>query len=127
MNNPKFFRFPFAATGDKTPLPDEGQENGTISYAEGYGFDYERNPATDPQAKRIERDKMNQLYYDITHNIRQYQLQGVPQWIDQSSNGNMPVTYQKNAMVRFKINDQQEDIYISLKDFNTDTPTDVKS
>ena len=45
MNLPKFIRYPFAATGDKTSVPDDVEPSGNISYAEGYGFDYERNPA----------------------------------------------------------------------------------
>ena len=43
MNLPKFIRYPFAATGDKTSVPDDVEPGGNISYAEGYGFDYERN------------------------------------------------------------------------------------
>ena len=56
----KFFRLPFATTGDKTAVLDAVDSNGNVSYSQGYGFDYQRQK-TDPAAKNIERDKMNQI------------------------------------------------------------------
>lgn len=123
MDSPKFIRYPFAATGDKTVVPDDIEPNGNLSYAEGYGFDYERNPVTDPQAKRIERDKMNQLHHDITSNIRQYQLYSTPWFYDSTANGGKPVSYPKGAKVRYKIG-KEENTYISLIDNNTSKPDD---
>lgn len=125
MNLPKFIRYPFAATGDKTSVPDDVEPSGNISYAEGYGFDYERNPATDPQAKRIERDKMNQLHHDITSNIQQYQLYATPWFYDASVNGGTPVAYPKGAFVRYKDGIEEKN-YVSLVDNNTAAPTDCK-
>lgn len=123
MDSPKFIRYPFAATGDKTVVPDDMEPNGNLSYAEGYGFDYERNPVTDPQAKRIERDKMNQLHHDITSNIRQYQLYSTPWFYDSTANGGKAVSYPKGAKVRYKIG-KEENTYISLVDNNTSKPDD---
>lgn len=125
MNLPKFIRYPFATTGDKTSVPDDVEPGGNISYAEGYGFDYERNPATDPQAKRIERDKMNQLHHDITSNIQQYQLYATPWFYDASVNGGTPVAYPKGAFVRYKDGIEEKN-YVSLVDNNTAAPTDSK-
>lgn len=126
MDYPKFFRFPFAATGDKTAIPDDVQQSGGISYAEGYGFDYERNPATDPQAKRIERDKMNQIHHDITANVQQYQLYGAPWFYDSAANGNKPIAYAKGAQVRYN-DGNGENNYISLINNNTNLPSDTNS
>lgn len=97
----KFFRTPFAAVGDREEIPDETQGTGAVSYPEGFGFDYERDPATDPAAKRVPRKQTNQYLYDITDNLRQYQLFGSPEWVPASENGGEPVVYAANARVLF--------------------------
>jgi hypothetical protein len=76
----KYFSTPFAENGDKTPVPDETQPTGEVSYDSGYTFDYER-PYDDPQYKDIEREKLNQLLFDITEAVGQMQQDGgAPQW-----------------------------------------------
>lgn len=100
MSAQKFFRVPFAATGDVAVIPDAAQPSGALSYAEGFGFDYERNPTNDPAAKRIPRDQTNQLYRDITENVRQYQLAGFPEWVAAAQNGAVAVSYAINSYVR---------------------------
>lgn len=42
----KFFRLPFANSGDKATVPDASQVDGSVSYDTGYGTDY----SLDPQA-----------------------------------------------------------------------------
>lgn len=101
MSNQKFFRAPFAVTGDKTAIPDTAQPDGSLSYPEGFGFDYERNPATDPAAKRIPRDQTNQYLFDVTDNLRQYQTAGFPEWVSAAQNGGVPLAYSLNAYVRW--------------------------
>lgn len=96
----KYFGVPFAASGDKTVIPVPAQPGGAMSFFEGFGLDYERNPATDPQAKRIPRDETNQLYYDITNELRILQSQGVPDWTPASLNAGSPVSYAAGARVR---------------------------
>lgn len=95
-----FFRIPFAASGDVVPIPDGPLGDGSLSYAEGFGFDYERNPATDPAAKRIPRDQTNQLYKDITEVLGDYQRFSVPQWITAADNGGVAYGYAAGASVR---------------------------
>lgn len=53
----KIFKIPFATQGDKTVVPVEIQTDGSVSYTQGYGYDYERDQVTDPAAKDIEREK----------------------------------------------------------------------
>ena len=65
----RYFRVPFADSGDKTTLPDETATS-IISYATGYSQDYQRNPATDPLARRPERNFFNQLIFDITDTLK---------------------------------------------------------
>lgn len=101
MSGQKFYRTPFATTGDKVAIPDAVQGDGSMSYAEGFGIDYERNPASDPDAKRIPRDKTNQYLFDLTDNIRQYQIAGFPEWVTAAQNGGVALSYPLNAYCRW--------------------------
>lgn len=101
MSGQKFFRSPFAATGDRAAVPDTVQGDGSMSYPEGFGIDYERNPATDPAAKRIPRDQTNGYLFDITENLREYQTAGFPEWVTAAQNGGVALAYPINAYVRW--------------------------
>lgn len=114
----KFFRVPFALSGDRTPVPDDADVNGFVSYIEGYGIDYQR-PKTDTLSKNIERDKMNELFFDITNAIAEIQAFGVPDFITSALNGGSPFVYSANAIVRYS-----GQVYISLSGANTALPTD---
>lgn len=115
----KFFRLPFATTGDKTAVPDAVDSNGTVSYSQGYGFDYQRQK-TDPAAKNIERDKMNQVFFDMTTAIAELQSQGVPDFITTALNGGTAYSYAQYALVKYS-----GDLYISLVAANTALPSDA--
>lgn len=124
MSAQKFFRTPFATTGDKTAIPDDAQPDGSISYAEGFGADYELDPDTDPDAKRIPRDQTNEYLFDITSNLREYQLAGFPEWITPTQNGGTPLGYPINAYVRYNGSDGGTDwlVYAALVDNATAEP-----
>lgn len=79
----KLFKIPFATQGDRTVVPDEVQADGSLSYTQGYGYDYERDQATDPAAKDIEREKMNSLFHDITGAVGEIQAFGMPVWAEE--------------------------------------------
>lgn len=115
----KFFRLPFATTGDKTAVPDAVDSNGNVSYSQGYGFDYQRQK-TDPAAKNIERDKMNQVFFDMTTAIAELQSQGVPDFITSALNGGAAYSYAINSLVRYS-----GDVYVSLVAANTALPSDA--
>lgn len=115
----KFFRLPFATTGDKTAVPDAVDSNGNVSYSQGYGFDYQRQK-TDPAAKNIERDKMNQIFFDITTALAEIQSQGAPDFITPALNGGVAYSYAIGAIVRYS-----GAVYISLSAANTALPTDA--
>jgi hypothetical protein len=119
----KFFRFPWATTGDKTAVPDTTQPDGSVSYPEGFGGDYELDPDTDPDAKRVPRDQTNQYLFDITTALREYQIAGVPDWITNAQNGGTAFAYAKGATVKYT----DGNTYISLVDANTDLPTVTSS
>lgn len=116
-----FYRTPFAASGDISPVPIGPLGDGSLSYAEGFSFDYERNPATDPAAKRIPRDQTNQLYRDMTDNIGQYQRFGNPEWITTADNGGSAFTYSRGAYVRYDAGAGVR-LFGSLVDANTSVP-----
>lgn len=115
----KFFRIPFATSGDKTAVPDALDASGNVSYTEGYGLDYQRQK-TDPAAKNIERDKMNEIFFDITTALGELQSKGVPDFITSALNGGTAYSYAINAIVRYS-----NDVYLSLANSNTALPSDA--
>jgi hypothetical protein len=120
----KFFKTIFANAGDVTAVPDPAQGDGSMSYQEGWGIDYERDPATDPAAKRISRDQMNQILKDITDNIREYQIAGFPEYVTAAQNGGVAYAYPVNAYVRYSAIGDGSDwtVYASLINNNTAVP-----
>lgn len=120
----KFFLYPFAISGNKTAVPDATQGDGTVSYQQGYGPDYSKNPASDPTAKEIERVKYNELLYDITTAIREIQTIGTPDYITNLQNGGTAFPYAINARVRYDDGSGFK-TYVSLNDANTALPSDA--
>lgn len=76
----KLFKTPFAAQGDRKDVPVETQADGSVSYTQGYGYDYERDQTTDPAAKDIEREMMNGIFYDMTEATGEMQQFGAAKW-----------------------------------------------
>ena len=65
----KFFDFPFAQNGDKEEVPMQKDALGWVSFDQGFGPDYEKDLLLDPNAKDIERKKLNWLLYTITERL----------------------------------------------------------
>lgn len=100
----KLFKVPFATQGDRAAIPDEVRADGAVSYTQGYGYDYERDQATDPAAKDIEREKMNSLFHDITEAVGEMQSFGVPVWQEAGKPYAVrSVVYHKNKTWQSKI------------------------
>lgn len=116
----KFLRIPFGQSGDRAAVPDAPAVGGNVSYTEGYGVDYSR-PKTDPLSKNIEREKMNQIFFDVTTAIEELQSRGIPDFITTVLNGGSPFSYDQNAVVRYS----DGNLYISLVAANTALPTDA--
>lgn len=118
---PKFFHTPFAKNGDKQIIPDIKDPDGYVSYYEGYGNDYARDPSVDARAKPIEREGMNAILNHITMAIRQYQTHGYPDWISAEDNAGSAFAYDVGVIV---LHDGK--FFISLVSDNIATPgTDV--
>lgn len=113
-------RVPFADSGDKTVVP-ETDSGGGVNMTQGYGQAYSLDPATDPSAKRIERDKMNGLFHLITSAIGEIQASGCVPFITSDDNGGTPYSYGKGALTILN-----GVIYQSLEDANTTTPPGAK-
>ena len=118
----RYFRFPFARQGDKVVFPDATQADGTLSYNQGYGPDFQRTPGTDPQAKRLDRSRFNQLMFDITSTLQLYYQEAYPNFITPANNGGTAFPYPQYARVRYNPG-ASDRIYESLKDNNTSLPT----
>jgi len=69
----KVFTVPFAQNGSRTAIPDASQPGGEVSYAVGFGPDYERQLGVDPLAKNIERENFNQTLFDATTSLQEFQ------------------------------------------------------
>ncbi|WP_272578165.1 MULTISPECIES: gp53-like domain-containing protein [Providencia] len=100
----KIFKIPFATQGDRNAIPDAVQGDGSVSYTQGYSYDYERDQQTDPAAKDIEREKMNALFHDITGAIGELQSYGIPLWaVEGKPYPIRSVVYHKNKTWQSKI------------------------
>lgn len=88
----KYFPIPFAMNGDRKEIPIDKQDDGSISFDEGYGADYEKNKQVDPTAKDISRQEFNSVLHDITGAIGEIQRSGVATWTNE-------ISYSKGATI----------------------------
>lgn len=120
----RYFNIPFATTGDKDTIPDGVQSDGTVSYTEGYGGDYSRNPESDPQAQRIERNNFNQLFFETTSTLQLYYQTGVPPFITSADKGGSAFSYGQYARCLYDPGGGAR-IYESLVANNTAIPSNA--
>lgn len=120
----RYFKVPFADGGDKTAIPNLEQPDGSVSYTEGFGPDYELDPLVFPDAKDVPRNQTNELFYETTLALQQYQENGTPDFITTVDNDGDPFPYTKGARVRYDNGDGFK-IYQSLVDDNESLPTDT--
>ena len=132
ISNAPFFKYAFAQSGDKTTIPQDQDPQGRVSYQQGFGGAYSKDPAAD--GYYILRDNFNQLMFDTTNAIRQLQINGGNLWSAEiSANGGYPagavvlVKMQMNGVVdsggSFTQNLNYYQPVVSMKDANTDEPT----
>lgn len=132
ISNAPFFKYAFAQSGDKTTIPQDQDPQGRVSYQQGFGGAYSKDPAAD--GYYILRDNFNQLMFDTTNAIRQMQINGANLWSAEiAANGGYPagavvlVKMQMNGVVdsgsSFTQNLNYYQPVVSMKDANTDEPT----
>lgn len=115
-----YFKIAFCNNGDKTDIPLTATSL-EVNYTTGYTPAYEADPNTDPDARYVERDTQNQLFFQLTSNDKQWYENLYPSFITAAENGGTPFSYKKNMIVsRLGTN------YISLEDNNQDTPPSSK-
>ena len=118
----KFFYIPFGANGDiETPVPDEPQPDGSVSYSAGFGSNFQLPLASGGAALPINRVQFNSMMNDVTGAIQNMQTQGVFSWIGPVadaplSGANYP--YPINALAYYT----DGNIYQSLIANNQDIP-----
>lgn len=96
-----FIKVPFAEGGDKTPIPNATQPDGSISMQQGWGVDYEKEVGVDPAAKPVGRQSMNQILNISTALLNRWQTETFPEWIDSAANDGAPFVYPIGAVVRY--------------------------
>lgn len=99
MSNQHYFDVPFAFSGDVTAIPDPLQVGGTVSFTEGWNYNYQRNQSTDPAALPIDRSTMNWLLLQITTALQALQKETVPEFITAAQNGGTAIAYNAQARV----------------------------
>ena len=92
----KYFKYPFAESGDKTAVPDETAGT-AVSYATGYTPDYAL-AKDNPARRNIDRQPYNGVLYDVTGNLKQIQDYGYPEFVSDDGTGS-PLSYQIGRIV----------------------------
>lgn len=120
-----YYAYPFGQNADDlTSIPTAAAVDGSVSYFSGWTDPYEYNLLTNPDALPIPRGQTNQLMYDITNNIQQYQQLGIPAFITSSDNQGSAFPYAKWAWALYDALDGKgPQPYYSLIDSNTNLPT----
>ena len=114
-----YFDIPFAENGDLNTIPDPTQTNGTVSYNQGFPIGY--STPVGSGGLLVPRTAFNQVLFDITSAVQNWQQNTVAPFITPTMNGGTPYSYPANAMVLYGGN-----IYISLVGSNADTPPSAK-
>lgn len=122
--NQHYFDVPFAFSGDVTAIPDPLQTGGTVSFTEGWNYNYQRNLATDPAALPIDRSTMNWLLLQITTAIQALQQTGCPEFITSTQNGGTAFSYGKGSRVLWSASGSAPFTkFVNLNAGNTNTPS----
>lgn len=122
--NQHYFDVPFAFSGDKTAIPDPLQVGGSVSFTEGWNYNYQRNLSTDPAALPIDRSTTNWLFEQVTQAIQAIQQAGVPEFILASQNAGTAFSYGQGAVVLWSASGNAPfGKYVSLTAANTNTPS----
>lgn len=114
-----YFDIPFAENGDLNTIPDPTQPSGTVSYNQGFPIGYSTPVASG--GILVPRTAFNQVLFDITSAIQNWQQNTVAPFITTTMNGGTPYSYSKYNMV---LNGGVA--YMSLANSNTDTPPSSK-
>ncbi len=112
-NENRYYKKPFAQNGNKTEVPNESV-SGSVSYDTGYGPDYELQEGS-VNRKRIERQPFNGMMNSITKNLKQWQENLYPTWIEDDGDGvafeyteGMIVSHDNVNYISLEVSNQEE-------------------
>jgi microcystin-dependent protein len=116
-----YFVFPFATAGDVAPIPNP-TTGVAVSYQSGFTSPYSL-PSSNPSSLPVPRTQFNQLMFDITSALQQYQAFGVYPFITASDNDGAAFAYSIYARCRYDDGSGAgPQLYESLVNSNTQTP-----
>lgn len=118
-----YFDTPFATAGDRGAIP-ELTTDGSINYTNGWPLTYSENLLTNPSARPPARLSFNELFYQVTLALQQYQQFSAPEFITTADNLGTPFPYTAGAVVYYD-DGLGFRYYKSLVDSNTALPTDA--
>lgn len=120
----KYMAIPWAFAGDVTLVPDPTNSDGTVSYNQGWGPDYQRDQTTDALAKDISRANMNSVLNQITTLLQEWQQETFPEFISTADNSGAAFAYDIGTVVRYRATTSDPFInYRSLVVANSAIPT----
>ena len=122
MGITKYFTSAFAASGTRTPVPDTIPVDDKVNYPQGWTPPYSY-PEGNPGALFISRSAWNQVMYDATLGIQQYQQNGIPNFITTADNLGVPYPYAIDAMVLYNDGINGDRVFQSLVNNNIALPT----
>jgi hypothetical protein len=118
-----YFNTPFAIGGDRVPVP-ELTTDGSVNMTNGWPLTYSENLLTNPSARPPARVTFNELYYEVTLALQQYQQFSAPEFITTADNLGTPFPYATGAVVYYNDGFGFR-YYKSLIDSNVTLPTDT--
>jgi hypothetical protein len=118
-----YFNTPFASAGDRATVP-ELTTDGSVNLTTGWPVTYSENLLTNPSARPPARLTFNELYYQVTLALQQYQQFSAPEFITTSDNLGTPFPYAVGATVYYDDGFGFR-YYKSLVDSNVALPTDT--
>lgn len=121
----KFIIFPFATGGSRTAVPNDEDPSGVLSWEEGFSSRYSLNKLTDPNALPVPRTQTNQIYFDLSTAIQQYQVWGTPNFITTADNEGVAYPYDKWAYALYDDGTNGLRPYQSLVPSNSTLPTSI--
>jgi len=124
MGTTKYFINVFAQGGFRTAVPDQAVPAGTVSYENGWTEPYSLPYPSDPTALPVSRPSWNQVMYDATLSLQQYQQFGTPNFITTADNEGSPFLYSKDAFALYDDGANGVRLFQSLENSNNTLPTD---
>lgn len=115
----EYIRQPFAISGQRSNIPTEPPLTGEISYATGWGPQYN-------STLTVGRLDFNSMMNTATALLRYWQYEAHPEWVNDSANGGVPLGYNVGTVVRYHpLPSGTMEVYICTEDNNVVPPANA--